>query len=217
MVCKFSKNLESGVTLIEIIVVLFIIALFTVILITDFPKILRQYALSRVTYKLGQDLRRTEDLGLSGIKLLDKNGTPILVKGYGIYFNNNISQTKYLIYADVAGAADTTTGIGLSNQKYDGDFDTTDYCEAVDQTASLRTTDCIIDIIDLTKENQSLSVALSDGFDDNYTSINFSPPAPVTTIDNLTAGYSTIEIDLQNTDGATRAVFVNTSGLIDVQ
>ena len=65
----FSK--ERGITLIEVIVVMVIVTMFSMILIADFPKILRQFAISRASYKLSQDIRRTEDLGLSGVQIGD--------------------------------------------------------------------------------------------------------------------------------------------------
>ena len=68
------KKFERGITLVEVVVVIFIVALFTIILISDFPKMLRQLALSRVSYNFAQDLRKAQDLGLSGIALKDKNG-----------------------------------------------------------------------------------------------------------------------------------------------
>ena len=111
MFCVF-KN-EKGVTLIEIIVVIFIIAIFSLIIIADFPGIEKQYALSNATYKLAQDFRRVQDLGLSGIQLLDADGNQINVQGYGIYINPAVSDSVYLIYADVGDEAD---------QRYTGDF-----------------------------------------------------------------------------------------------
>ena len=84
-----------GITLVEVIVVVFIIAMFSMILISDFPKIRRQFALSRATYKFSQDMRRAQDLALSGVKL----ESPKQAKGYGIYVNL-ADNKKYIIYAD---------------------------------------------------------------------------------------------------------------------
>ena len=198
----------------KLVVVIFIIALFTVILISNFPAMLRQFALSRVTYQFAQDLRKTQDLGLSGVQLNDKYGTAIAVKGYGIYINFSNSTKQYLIYADVADAT------GVSDNKYDGDFNTI-FCNNIDQTSSTLKTDCIVSITDVTKEDPSLSIEkVTDGGSNSYNSlsVNFSPPTPITTITtNAFTQPSTVNIFLKNTDGTDRGVSVNSSGLINIQ
>jgi len=205
---KFRLFSESGagITLVEIAVVIFIVALFSTIMISDFPKIQRQFALSRVTYKLSQDLRRTQDLGLSGVRVNDSDENPITVKGYGIYVNLNQSTKQYIIYADVAT-------IGVADQKYNGNFSTS-LCSS--QTSP--TSDCVIEeIIDISKENPSLyikSIKINN-VSFTFTSINFTPPGPIINIDNLSSGNS-VGIELSN-GSATRTVWVNTSGLIEVQ
>jgi len=207
-------NKEKGVSLVEIIVVIMIASVFLVIVISDFPKIMRQYALSRVTYKLAQDLRKTQDFGLSGFQLYDGGVPPqaILAKGYGIYFDINTDSTKYLIYADVANAD------GVPSEKFDGDF-STQLCSQVTQTPDQLHSDCVIEVVDIKNENASLSFQiinnLTDGF--NSTSINFAPPNPKITIDNLDSSKVGVEIVLTNTDGATRTVYTNKAGLINVQ
>jgi len=205
-----------GVTLIEIVVAIFIIVLFSTIIISDFPKMQRQSALSRVAYKIAQDLRRAEDLGLSGVLTKDINGALIAAKGYGIYIYispvPSIYATKYLIYADISDGMD-----GMANRKYDGTFDT-DYC--VDQVSPAE--DCVIEIIDLIQQNPSLYIKQINNISNNngyYTSINFSPPGPTTSIANLITGQTAVEIvfGLITDSSAIRKVLVNTSGLINVQ
>jgi type II secretory pathway pseudopilin PulG len=208
---------EKGISLVEIIVSIFIIALFTVILISDFPKMLRQFALSRASYQLAQDLRKTQDLGLSGVKLVDSTGTPIIVKGYGLYINTNDSANLYVIYADVAGPADAS-GNRISDQKYSGDL-LYPLCSAVNQIAEgPLTSDCVVEMVDITKEDPSLSIdSIINVSPPSYTSINFSPPGPITTVDGILSASSPVGIVFRNTDGVTRAVYINTSGLITVQ
>lgn len=88
------KNSFRGITLIEVIVAVFIITIFFAILISDFPKIKRQFALSRAVHKFSQDIKMIQNKALSGVGIEGKN-----VKGYGIYINlaNN---KQYIIYAD---------------------------------------------------------------------------------------------------------------------
>ncbi len=197
-----SEKFEKGITLIEIIVVIFIIASFSVILISDFPKIQRQYALSRATYKLAQDLRRTQDLGLSGVQVKDNKGDPVAIKGYGVYIDTTPPARQYLIYADVLPSVN-----GVANQKYDGSF-LTPLCIIQSDPIS----DCVIEIIDISEENASLSIAEISGGVDNV-SINFSPPDPVI---DISSGRSEVTITLSN-GLLTRTVSVNKSGLIAIQ
>jgi hypothetical protein len=199
------KNLEKGVTIVEIAVVIFLIVLFSMIIISDFPKIQRQRALSNAAYKLAQDLRRAEDLGLSGITIKDKYGEPILARGYGIFIDYKTSDTKYIIYADMNGGNST---------EYGGNFSTT-LCSNQDSPSA----DCPIEIIDWATQSSGLVVTgINNRKDENgRISINFMPPDPTVTIDNIRHDKSDIEIVLQNKDGLEKKVFVNTAGLINVE
>lgn len=206
-------------TLIEIIVVIFIIVLFSLIVISDFPKIKRQFALSNSAYQLAQDLRQTQDLGLSGVQVKDSNGQPITVRGYGVYASSG-GPAQYVIYADVpdeSGSSDQKYGGGSGGQLYP-------LCDQVDQTGNnIRLTDCVIKIVDLTKEDPGLyikDIKDADNLSIFNISVNFSPPNPVTAIkDGSGNTYSGVGIVLGLTDdnSATRTVWVNTSGLINVQ
>jgi len=217
MVYKFFPNLknsEKGISLVELVVVIFIITLFSLIIISDFPKIQRQFALSRATYKLAQDLRKAQDLGLSGVTINDKNGVQIPVKGYGVYVNLSQSNAQYLVYADV----------GLNDpQKYSGD--PVSLCADVNQASDGQlAADCVLEVINVKDENQSLSIEnpIINTITGQYTSINFAPPSPIINIDNINTNNnppdnSKVGIVLKNTDGSTRTVWINTSGLINIQ
>ena len=95
----------------------------------------------------------------------------------------------------------------------------------MEQSGIALTSDCVIEIIDVTDENPSLSISgivnNFNGTDINSgTSINFTPPNPTINIEDDDSNHyfgSGIKIVLQNTDGSTRAVLINGSGLIDVQ
>lgn len=210
-------NSEKGVTLVEIVVVAFIIGLFSVIMISDFPRIQRQAALSRATYKLAQDLRKVEDMGLSGLQVTFNGGSQIIpAKGYGIYFDIACSPTKYIIYADVP---DTHS---FYNDKFDA-MDDNNNCSYTkyQQCAGLGSSpkeDCIIDIIDISLENKSLSIGSFGNLPSGATkaSIDFRPPIPSTIIANLVLTQNPIDISLKNTDSLVRIVSVSQSGLISV-
>jgi len=214
------KFQEKGITIIEIVVASFIIALFSAIIITNFPKILKQSALSRVSYKLAQDFRKTQDLGLSGIKILDASSNPILASGYGIYLNRTSSTKQYIIYADVKPNS-TTPGDSKYNDA--GSHNCVAYgvsqpYNCCDQDTS-PTTDCVVEIIDISKENPDLYIKAISNIIGPTTSINFSPPGPTTKIDRIISIQNPIGITLGITSdtSATRTIQVNTSGLINVQ
>jgi len=215
---KFYLNIKDneGITLIEIVVVISIMMLFSIILISDFPKMQKQFALSRATYKLAQDLRKTEDLSLSGVQTYDKNKTEIVVRGYGVYISNTPT-SEYIIYADVP--LDPTYPNSPSDQKYSGGTPYV-YCNTIDQTSRPRKEDCVIEKIDISNVSNgghpSLEISKIDNIISTSTSINFSPPDPTIKINNLSPSKSEVGINLSN-GLSNRRVSVNTSGLIDVQ
>lgn len=189
---------EKGATLVEIILVIFMITMFSGILVYNFPRVLKQFALSRVSYKLAQDLRRVEDLGLSGAETIQG------AKGYGIYVDTT-NNTEYILYADRNGTP----------EKFDA---TTQFCTD-NPLDPLK--DCILDKINIANENPSLYIS---GFENItmpsfFTSINFKPPNPDISIDNLAQGSSKMAIILrvQGENDLERKVWVNTSGLIEVK
>lgn len=204
MVFKFFPNIkysDKGITLVEIVVVIFIIVMFSMIVVADFPKIQRQSALSRVTYKLAQDFRKTQDLGLSGVQINDKYGNLIKAQGYGIYINFNEPITQYIIYADVD-----------RSQTYNANQS----CDFPERDPYI---DCAIETIDISKENSRLYIEPVKHISGTLTSINFMPPGPTVNIQNITSGYSDIEIVLGITSDSSlkRIVLVNKAGLINVQ
>ena len=179
---------KKGITLIEILVVVFIIALFTGILITDFPKIRRQFALTRVVYKMSQDLRRAQDMGFSVQRVQDVD-----VKGYGVYINldsPDLGGKKYIIYADID-----------DNQRYvagtDFIVETVDFSQA---------------------ESGVVISTIKNPTDIRQVDINFKPPNPAITITSLSFGNrAQIIFALESDPLKTRMVLVNTSGLIEVK
>jgi len=204
------RNFRSGITLVEIVVVIAIMAIFFVIVISDFPKIMRQFALSRATYKLAQDLRRTEDMGFSGVSILDSAGTTVGAYGYGIFLDYSLLKTQYIIYADVNNDQTYSPKPSENNCVVGGN--NYNCCEQ----STVHTADCAIEVVDLTKESSSLSIDSITNLTSNSTSINFLPPNPNVKILNISGTNKEIEITLKNTDDAKRKVLVNTSGLISI-
>lgn len=187
--------------MIEIIVSLAIIVLFSMILLADYPKIKRQFALSRSAYKLAQDIRRAQDLGLSGVRILDKNGLEVLAEGYGIYISADDAKNKqYILYAD------------RGDRQYDGNLQ---FCEQQTDSES----DCIVEIIDMNEAEREVHIERIIRIDGDETSINFNPPNPDIAIENISSMENSIGIvlALDSDPLTTRTVYINTSGLIEVE
>ena len=217
MVHTFFHNLntEKGITLVEIVVVIFLIGILSSILISNFPMIQQNFALSRSAYTLAEDLRRAEDMGLSGVTVNDLSGAEIPARGYGLYVATSTAtpSTQYLIYADVGY-------YGIGDQKYDPTDPNSNYlCSQNSDIVS----DCIIDQINLASQNSNLYIVRIQGIANptsGSVSINFSPPNPLIKIsDDTNTTYNNqvgIVVGLTSSS-ATKTVCVNTSGLISVQ
>ena len=115
-------NMKNGVTLIELIVVLGIVALLSTIVFTTFKTADEALALDRTSHRLAQDLRRAAQMALRG-EVFTCPGAGQIV-GYGIHFDNQSANIRkcYLIYAECnndtvytgpncAGGAGTIDGI----------------------------------------------------------------------------------------------------------
>ncbi|MEK7658239.1 MAG: hypothetical protein AAB352_00015 [Patescibacteria group bacterium] len=200
----FSES-GAGNTLIEIIVVIFIIVLFSIILVPDFPKIKRKFALSRSVYKFAQDLKSVQDMGLSGVL----TGGAVQAKGYGVFIDLNntaLANKKYIVYADING-----------DSKY-----TSQSSSQINHTCGAQNPgeDCVLEVIDFSvMENEVIISDIYNVTGNQQISINFAPPNPNVTITDLVQGSTEVEIifAVESDSSQTRSVFVNTSGLINVQ
>jgi type II secretory pathway pseudopilin PulG len=193
---------EKGITLVEIIIAILITALFSAILISDFPRILKQFALSKASYRLAQDFRKVQDLGLSGVQILDSENNPINAKGYGVYISLD-DENKYIIYADRGGES--------FNSIYDNNLQS---CSDISDSG-----DCILETINITNENPDLYIEEIKNSVGNFTSINFAPPGPIVELDNLSEFSSEIGIvlGLRSYEDLKKTIWVNTAGLIRIE
>lgn len=190
-----------GITLIEVLVVVFIIALLSTILVGDFPKIRKQFALTRAVYRLSQDLRRTQDMSFSGQSISNLG-----IKSYGLYIDLNVlGNKKYIIYADRGTTPDNKYSLTT--------FDT--YCSNIIQGY---TGDCIIEMIDLSRVEPDVVISLLQNTNGQKVDINFEPPNPTITITSLVnASRVQILFALGSDLTKQRIVYVNTSGLIEIK
>jgi len=217
----FGKS-GAGITLVEIIVVIFLITIFSLIVVLSLQKIQQSMSISRAAHKLAQDLRRAQDLALSGAEVVDGSGNKITIAGYGIYINRSTidarCKTNILIYADscltpVSSCSDPN-GLGCCDS--DGG-DIYKYTKSSCGPACPGG-DFIVSCIDINSEKKGVFIKGFNNINGSFTSINFTPPNPATAIQNLISGNSIdIVLGLESDSSQTRTVSVNTSGLIEVK
>jgi len=103
----FHRNMKNGegLTLVEILVIIAIMILLSAIILPGYQQGKRQLALARSARKLAQDLRRTQEMGMSAREF----GGIVPEGGYGIYFSST-TPSSYILFADY----------NPQNQQYDG-------------------------------------------------------------------------------------------------
>jgi len=180
---------EKGFTLVELLVVVFIISLLTAITLPNYRQGSRQLALDRATHKLAQEIRRAQEMAMS---MQQSAGN---LEGYGIYFEKTSSGGGYNIYL----YADSSNG----NEKYDsGEEIETIYKE--DQGIYLEKGIVIKDIN-------------AQGSNPDKISFNFRPPDPIVKLRTDTSvDYNTVTVFLSLKGDSTliRKIIINKSGLI---
>lgn len=218
--CAGRPKFQEGITLVEIAVSLLIMSMLSMILMANFPKILNDFALSRVTYKLAQNIRKTQDLGLSGLRIVDSAGEPISrARGYGIfvYIEPSTPTTKYILYADLSNS-----GQDDGSKNYDGIVGSYVFCAEVSSPGS----DCVLELLDVSDEDNEVYIKELINVNQNYVSINFRPPDFVNIDTKCTvkefcehdpASEVGIVLGLLSDNTVSRTVWVNTSGLVRVQ
>lgn len=95
------NRVSSGFTLVEILVVTFIIILLSGIVLANYGSTKGRFALERSTQRLAQDLRRAEEMAMSTQKF--EGSVP--PGGYGIYFDSS-EPYHYILFADSDGDGD---------------------------------------------------------------------------------------------------------------
>jgi len=182
---------QAGFTIIELLMVIAIITILPVVVLSNFPQVKLQFALSRSAHAFAQNVRKVQDLALSSTPYKDSFNIVRPVGGYGIYVDiNNLGNKKYIIYADALPA--------------NGQYDVADYVVvAVDLAAS---------------EPGGAIVGLNHVFL-NKASINFSVPNAAASITQLDKNNTAVEIifALEKDPAKTKSVFVSTAGLVEIQ
>jgi len=85
--------LEKGFTIIEMLVVMFIIVIITTLILTNYRSGQKMYALKQASQQVVSDLRRAQNMSMSG-----KKNTAETIYDYGVHFEGDASY--YILFAD---------------------------------------------------------------------------------------------------------------------
>jgi prepilin-type N-terminal cleavage/methylation domain-containing protein len=113
---RFASN---GFTLVEMLVVMFIIAIISLLILTNYRSGQKAYALSQASQKVVSDLRRAQNMAMSGKKSVTET-----IYDYGIHFD--ASSSYYTIFADKQ----------VNNERYNSSLDA--QIEKIDLTNSIK-------------------------------------------------------------------------------
>jgi len=89
------NNSESGFTLVEMLTVLFIMAVISGLVFANYRSGNQQFALENEAYRIAQDIRRVQEMAMSS-----KDVGGVSPESYGIYFEG--SGLGYKIYAETS-------------------------------------------------------------------------------------------------------------------
>lgn len=96
MVFKSFKN--KGFTLVELLIVIFIIGLLSAILVVNIRKGEKQYQLQLAAQEIAQNIRKAQDMALTSFRY--EGEVPY---NYGVFFEPNVYPTSYRLFADTNG------------------------------------------------------------------------------------------------------------------
>ena len=177
---------QAGFTLIELLIIVFIISLLSSIILANYRGGQKTYALSQTTQKLVSDLRRAQNMAMSGVDIGEIEGEPgKYYCGYGIETNYNARPTSYRFFLDKSPNCQN------SNNIYDS-------------------SDVIVETVNLPNKIRIKLTTPSPPLDRF-----FKPPDPTTYIKNNSGvgilGIITLEIE---DTSLTKIITVTTAGLI---
>jgi type II secretory pathway pseudopilin PulG len=194
------KQLLTGFTLLEIVVVTSIIMLLSVVVFVNYQGTEKDLALSRSVHKLSQDLRQVQEIAMSCQKTPLEFGEQVFPKGgYGMYFIEN--SDSYILFADC-----------------DGDHEYDDWgpysCEDADYKLG-QSCDETLEVISL-EQGIKIKELQVDSIQVNELPITFIPPDPTIIISGADSNQlAEIILCLKDNENITKNVTINKVGLID--
>ena len=183
--------MKNGFTLIELVVVTFIIGLVTALLLTNYKQGEKEFALTRSAYLVAQGMTKAQEMSISAKEFACPEGTTVPEGGYGVFFYNSSSYTdKFFIFADCN--EDLTTLIGGEE---------------------------IAEIIPLETGIKLKEFYVNEIKNDLSTVFTFIPPDPDVCIYTSCEDYSStrIIISLESDPAKTKTITLNKAGLIEIE
>lgn len=235
MECQKTKGKKSelsrGFVLAELLVVVFVIATLTVVIIVNFSSIRDELALKRTVYQFAQDVRRTQEMAMSSTKLKPEEvescflpfhsaqlggfweleQTFLQSKGYGIFINPNENNMGYKLYADTA--PDPTLECENCPCLPEGEGEP---CFGYYSNG-----DCIVKTISIQEKGVIIKEIKNTTSNTTYqkVSINFKPPNPDVNIKWPENDEGDVEIifAINSNQSKTKGVSVSRTGLIEIK
>jgi prepilin-type N-terminal cleavage/methylation domain-containing protein len=200
LVLPFSPKLKierknAGFTLIEIITVVTMILIFTSIIVLDKREGEKQFSIRRSAHQLAQDLRRVENMAMTGQDSPKSFGEIFPRGGYGIYFEE--SSDSYILFCDCNdnGVYD----VGAAALSCASSTEGNPWPEKIEEVFL------------------ESGVVISNMSPFSPLNITFFPPDPIIRIKPSSGPATTSQaIATLTLEGRTRTIFINTVGLIDI-
>ncbi len=199
-------NSEKSFTIIELLIVIFIIGILTAISFPYYRSARQQLALQRAASRLTQDLRRVQEMAMS-VKRVDSSRCfvasgepkwPDYEYGFGIYLTSGAQQKQYSLYADCNG-----------DRRFLGQDDYKDF---------------EIDIVDLINIESIYIGVEPPGTEYKYLNIIFIPPDPHVFLvigDQPSGGFEvdqvSVVISAKGPPSKTKTITINKAGLITIE
>jgi type II secretory pathway pseudopilin PulG len=189
MMIKKSQS-KAGFTLVEILLVMFMISFFTGLTLVNYKSGGKHFALHRSANQLAQNIRRAGQKAMS-TAICDECGDIIPDGGYGIYLEKGTTNgKKYILYADDVNV----------NGEYD---DGSDHKIGEDI---------------LIERGVYIHHIEIDGNLTNFASINFLAPEPLINISpGVSAAKLVITLALETEPTKTVTVEANIAGLVEIK
>jgi type II secretory pathway pseudopilin PulG len=182
----------KGFTLIELLVIISIVFLMSIMIFSNYGKNNEIFALERSSQKLAQDIRRGQEMAVSGLV-----GSATTC-GYGLFFDKTTetsaiaNQYKYIIYEEKDADCDAAIRYWQ------------DGTDAIKETIHFETGVKICDV-------------LYDGATIASRSISFEPPNPLTYIGGVSSGHeASIVLCVEKDTNIKRTIKVNNAGMVQL-
>jgi len=107
-----NKNSRKGFTLIEALVVIFIISLLAISILASYKNSNKKYILLQANQKIISDLRKVQNMAINGTEIEGYCSTVDACFGYGIMFDLT-SPSSYILFADGNGNETYNAGEGF--------------------------------------------------------------------------------------------------------